>query len=76
MNAIRDMDVTNLKDWEQLKIMLEETGHEAILTSAAFKNFESKTKDLVNAINKVNISKLVEGFRDFQKIIGDILSGE
>ena len=76
MNAIGDMDETNLKDWEQLKIMLEETGHEAILTSTAFKNFEVKTKELVNAINKVNISKLVEGFRDFQKIIGDILSGE
>jgi hypothetical protein len=41
MKAIGDMDVTNLKDWEQLKVMLDETGHGAILTSKAFKEFET-----------------------------------
>jgi hypothetical protein len=64
VRELNSIDISNTKDWNNLKNTLEELNLESITSSNAFKELESKMQDAVGAIEKIDLSKFVETFRD------------
>jgi hypothetical protein len=76
MRELGAIDVSDLGDWNELKQTLSSLGLETVLNSEHFKTLEINMTAAAGAIEKIDLDKFVETFRDLQKIVQDIYSGE
>jgi hypothetical protein len=73
LNAI---DISNLDAWDGLEETLNSLGLNSIVTSNNFKNLSTEMQNAAGAVEKIDLTKFVETFRDLQKIVNDIYSGD
>jgi hypothetical protein len=59
-----------------LETTLKDMGLGSIVTTNAFKDLSKQAQECAGAIDKVDLASFTEKFRELQKLVGDIQTGE